>query len=236
MLRSCNFGGNRPQSKVVLVFRWGQCRTVGSMGAEAEKVQTSRARLIAAGKSLFARLGYEQTSTAAIAREAGTSESQLVRYFDGKLGLLGSIFEESWKPLNEKVQTLIANATNAREAVLHVLSAMIGALARDPELAFLFLLEGRRVRGAHELVMSKGAVQFSQLIRHLIQRGQKDGSFSKSFNDVAVASALVGLTESMIRDRLIAERSERTSPFSEREIHRVFSAMLGGLCTPRSDQ
>jgi hypothetical protein len=34
-------------------------------------------RLLLAAKELFARNGYEQTSTAAIARRAGTSESQL---------------------------------------------------------------------------------------------------------------------------------------------------------------
>ena len=53
----------------------------------------SRARLLAAGKSLFARLGYEFTSTATIARDAGTSESQLIRYFGSKAGLLETIFE-----------------------------------------------------------------------------------------------------------------------------------------------
>src|SRR5436305_3537497 len=46
-----------------------------------DDTQTSRGRLLTAGKGLFSRLGYEGTSTATIAREAGTSESQLVRYF-----------------------------------------------------------------------------------------------------------------------------------------------------------
>ena len=48
---------------------------------DTESTQTARTRLLASGKTLFARLGYEQTSTAAIAREAFTSESQLVRHF-----------------------------------------------------------------------------------------------------------------------------------------------------------
>ena len=59
----------------------------------ADNTQTSRSRLLNAGKSLFARNGYEQTSTAAIAREAGSSESQLIRYFGGKAGLLEDLRE-----------------------------------------------------------------------------------------------------------------------------------------------
>lgn len=207
------------------------------MPIESDATHSSRSRLLAAGKTLFARLGYEQTSTAAIAREAGTSESQLARYFEGKSGLLEAIFNESWKPLNERVQTLIANAPHAREAVLGVLATVIQAFGNDPELAFIFFFEGRRVRGGgHEVILSKGFLQFSELVRRLIARGQKDGSFSLEFNEVAAASAVMGAAEGMIRDRLIAERSGKPNPFSERQIRRVFAAMLEGLAasTPAS--
>ncbi len=204
--------------------------TVPLAGIDVELTRTSRARLLAAGKSLFARLGYEQTSTVAIAREAGTSESQLVRYFEGKAGLLRAIFDESWKPLTEKIQALIGAAVNAREAVLSVLSAFVHAFAQDPELAFLFLFEGRRLRGArNEIILSKGFLAFEELTRQLIIRGQKDGSFSKDFTAAAIASAIRGTAEGMIRDRLLAKRSGKVHPFSEREIRHVMSAMLEGF-------
>ena len=51
----------------------------------------SRARLVVAGKILFAKLGYENTPTSSVAREARTSESQLMRHFGGKAGLLEAI-------------------------------------------------------------------------------------------------------------------------------------------------
>lgn len=200
------------------------------IGTESSPTQNSRTRLLAAGKLLFARLGYEQTSTASIAREAGTSESQLVRYFESKAGLLEALFDEGWKPMNERVQGVVGGATNAREAILGTLSAFVVGFSRDPELAFLFLLEGRRLRGANrEIVLSKGSLAFEELTRQLIRRGQKDGSFSPRLSDAAVASALRGAAEGMIRDRIIAYRSGNVAPFSEREMQRVFSAMLEGL-------
>jgi AcrR family transcriptional regulator len=203
------------------------------MPIEPEGAQTSRSRLLAAGKTLFARHGYEQASTAAIAREAGTSESQLVRYFDGKAGLLEAIFNESWQPLNDEVQKRIANAPHAREAVLDVLSAVTKGFGQDPELAFLFLFEGRRIRGAtQEVVLSKGFLEFAELIRALIHRGQRDGSFPPEFSDAAMASAVMGAAEGMIRDRLIAHRLARPASFSEREVRHIFAALLGGLSRP----
>jgi len=191
---------------------------------------TSRARLLAAGKELFATAGYEQASTAAIARAAGTSESQLVRYFDGKAGLLEAIFNESWRPLNEQIQTVVAGSPQAREAVLSCLSALTKAFGSDPELAFLFLFEGRRPRGPnHEIALSKGYLQFAELVRALVRRGQQDGSFSPDLSAAAIAAAVMGGAEGMIRERLQAERSGKTRPFSDREIRRVFDCLLAGI-------
>ena len=174
--------------------------------------------------------GYEQASTAAIARQAATSESQLMRYFGGKAGLLEEVFNSLWRPLTENIQRLIAEASDAREAIEAVLSTVIAAFGEDHELAFLFLFEGRRVRGDGPGVsLSKGFLDFAMLLQSLIRRGKRDGSIDRDFEEVAAASALLGAAEGMIRERLIAERSGQPKPFSETQIRSVFHAMLLGL-------
>lgn len=193
-----------------------------------DDTQTSRGRLLTAGKMLFSRLGYEQTSTATIAREAGTSESQLVRYFSGKQGLLDAIFNESWRGLNEVITKTIAESQHGREAILGVFSLMIDAFVADSEVASLFMFEGRRVRGT-EVALSKGFQQFIDLVCQLIQRGQHDGSFRTDVNDAILASAMMGAAEGMIRDRLIARRSGKDAPFENDAIRSVFEAMVNGL-------
>jgi AcrR family transcriptional regulator len=200
------------------------------MTVDPDATHTSRERLLEAGKSLFARLGYEQTSTAAIAREAGTSESQLVRYYRGKAGLLEAIFNENWRELNQHIQQVVVAATDAREALAGVLETVTEAFGRDPALAYLLLFEGRRIRGAaSEIILSKGFVEFDHLLHVLIGRGKRDGTFRTDLNDNAVASALLGATESMIRDRLLAQRAGQPSPYTDQEIRATFFALLNGL-------
>jgi len=193
-----------------------------------DDTQTSRGRLLTAGKMLFSKHGYEGTSTATIAREAGTSESQLVRYFGGKSGLLDAIFNESWSGLNEVVKRTIEDSAHGREAILGVFALMMGAFAQDPEVAALFMFEGRRMRGT-EVALSKGFQQFVDLVCRLIQRGQSDGSFRTDVNDVILASAMMGATEGMIRDQLMARRSGKDLPFDDASVRRVFEAMVNGL-------
>ncbi len=200
------------------------------MTPDPDSTQTSRERLLEAGKSLFARLGFEQTSTAAIAREAGTSESQLVRYYRSKVGLLEAIFNENWKELNQRIQQVVVAATDAREALAGVLECITEAFGKDDALAYLLLFEGRRIRGAtSEIILSKGFMEFDNLLHVLIHRGKRDGTFRTDLNDDALASALLGATEAMIRDRLLAKRAGRPVPYDDRELGAIFIALMHGL-------
>jgi AcrR family transcriptional regulator len=187
-------------------------------------------RLLNAGKTLFARNGYEQTSTAAIAREAGSSESQLIRYFGGKAGLLEAIFNESWSTLNQHVQDHIEQASHGRDAIIRILSLMIQAFSRDHDIAFLFLFEGRRMRGgSHEVLLSKGFVQFLQVIDMLIERGRDDGSFRTDIHPKVLCSAMLGCAEGMVRDRVLSVRNHEPDVFDDAAILRVFTSMVNGL-------
>jgi AcrR family transcriptional regulator len=194
------------------------------------ETQTSRNRLLNAGKTLFAKNGYEQTSTAAIAREAGSSESQLIRYFGGKAGLLEAIFNESWRSLNEVLQEHIATAAHGRDAILKLLVMMIQAFSRDHDIAFLFLFEGRRMRGGtHEVILSTGFVKFMEVVNAMIEKGREDGSFRTDIQPAVLSSAMLGCAEGMIRDRVLAERNNQPNPFDDEDIYRTFTAMVNGL-------
>src|SRR6185295_8996709 len=126
------------------------------MPLDSDATHTSKSRLLEAGKTLFAQNGYEQTPTAAIAREAGTSESQLMRYYGGKAGLLAAIFNQSWQALNQIVQTRIAAAVDAQEALAAILDTMVASFSANPEVAFLLVFEGHRVRSGVEVAVSQG--------------------------------------------------------------------------------
>jgi AcrR family transcriptional regulator len=180
---------------------------------------------------LFAKHGYEQTSTSAIAREAGSSESQLIRYFGGKAGLLEAIFNESWTGLNSIVEEYIADAKHGRDAILRLLTLMIRAFNRDHDIGFLFLFEGRRMRGnIPEVHLSKGFAQFMTVVNAQIERGREDGSIRKDIDARVLCSAMLGSAEGMVRDRIMSERSgETTHPFTDQNVLAAFEAVVNGL-------
>jgi AcrR family transcriptional regulator len=195
-----------------------------------DDTHTSRSRLMICAKVLFARQGFENVSTAVIAREAVTSESQLVKIFGGKAGLLDAVLNDGWRPINDRVQRLAQDSTNAYEATLGALKELIDAFESDSEFAFLALFEARRVRSGDPAVgESKGAIVFNDLLLRMIRRGQKDGSFSNDFNENAVASALLGVAEALARERTIAQRDGKKSAYGEREVRRILEQVLASF-------
>ncbi len=190
---------------------------------------SSRDRLLKSAKRLFAAQGYEQTATSAIARAAGTSESQLMRYFGGKVGLLEALFEAAWEDLNRRVERVAAKHESARATILGIIGTVVSALARDPEQATLFLFEARRIRGGSQRVRSSsGFTAFSDSLKSIVRRGMATKELNPSLDATAVTAAVLGAAESMLRERLVV-RSRGGRVFGEREIHRTLDAMLGGL-------
>jgi len=187
-------------------------------------------RLMAAGKTLFAQNGFESTSTSSIASRARTSESQLVRHFGGKAGLLEEIFNAGWTQLNDRIGSKVIAAPTGREGLLIILKTLTTAFQRDEELARIYLFEGRRIRGnEHEVFLSEGFVSFRQLIISLVHRAQADGSFVKSLPEEALVSALIGCAEGMVRDRLIARRLDKPEQYSPGDMHKVVDAVLSAF-------
>src|SRR5512142_1487950 len=76
---------------------------------------SSHDRILAAAKRLFASQGYEATSTMAIARLAGTSESQMMKHFGSKEGLLEAILDEGWKSMGPALSEIAGMPPGAKK-------------------------------------------------------------------------------------------------------------------------
>src|SRR5215470_650619 len=111
------------------------------MSSTSMSVGSSRDRILESAKSLFAKHGYESTPTAAICRQAGTSESQLLKHFESKQGLLEAIFESAWRQINPAIRLATESISTPRERFKMLIEMVLNFLGKDQELLMLFLLE-----------------------------------------------------------------------------------------------
>src|SRR3979490_2473040 len=122
---------------------------------------SSRDRLREAAKTLFAECGYEGTTTAAICRLAGTSQSQLIKHFIDNQGILEAIFEYTWEQINPAVLLATECITSPQEKLRVLIDMVLGFLQKDPAILTLVLLGGRGIRGdGHMVVLVPGFIEF----------------------------------------------------------------------------
>jgi AcrR family transcriptional regulator len=187
---------------------------------------SSHDRILRAAKHLFAQNGYENTSTVAIARDAGTSESQLMKHFGSKQGLLVAILERGWISIGERIANL-NHSPSPSDRLLSVLKALTIEFENDPEFKVLAALEARRIRkDSNEIVLTRGWRQYRDLLDRILLDMRTEGQIRHDVNLDAVRSAIVGMCEGMWRDQVVAGRSELRAEYNFDDVQKVLEIMV----------
>jgi AcrR family transcriptional regulator len=184
-----------------------------------------------AARRLFALNGYENTSTVAIAREAGTSESQLMKHFGSKRGLLAVILDRGWNSIMARVQIVPVNAAPV-ERLFRVLEAFVIELDNDADLKNLMVLEAGRVRKDNrDVIVSNGFQQFAEVVSATLAEMRARGQIGSDVNLEAVRAAFIGMTEGLLRDQVLAQRSEFHASYNYDDLKKVIGAVLSAFAS-----
>ncbi len=189
--------------------------------------KSSRNRILVTAKTLFASLGYDNTSTAVIARNAGTSESQLMKHFGGKAGLLETIFTEGWNKINAQLEECFKTAENLSAKLSCIPTVALSNLDQDLELKTLVLLEAHRMRDvARTAPLESGYGRFLAMVDREIERSVAENEFRKPVPAWPLRSALVGMVEGCIRDQVLGARANFPAGFSSEDCRALFSRFI----------
>jgi len=190
-------------------------------------IASSRDRVRESAKALFAERGYEKTTTAAICRLAGTSQSQLIKHFVDKEGLLNAIFEHTWEQINPALRLATESLADPREKLKIMIDMVLGFLEKDRSARILFLLEGRRIRGdGHMVVLVPGFIEFVKMVDGILKELAAEGYLAPDINPYAFRSALMGAIEGMLRDHMLARTSRFPGSFADTDMRVILSKFL----------
>jgi|SRR5579859_5927012 len=206
----------------------------GTELAETGSISSSHDRILQAAKKLFSKNGFEGTSTMEIVRLAGTSESQLVKHFGGKEGLLEAVFNQGWSQIDAKLRELDARRS-PREKLALVVEVMLTELNRDQSLKQLLLFEGRRIRKDRRLVLAaEGFLSFVRRVDAILEEMQASGQLKPGLNMQAARSGLMGILEGLLRDQILGAESGYPASYSEAQMREVFNYLFSGLLAAKT--
>jgi AcrR family transcriptional regulator len=182
------------------------------------KAPQRREQLIEVATKLFAKHGYEATTTAAIADAAGVTEPILYRHFKSKQELFVAIVREMSDQTMQEWRELIGGVTDPAERIRRVAQmfpehiqnlsdayhVIHGALStsRDPKVL---------------KVMREHYAQIEEFFVHVISEGQKAGIFHSKMDprvpawqliNIGIGYAMISLNLSQFDQPLIEQAIE----------------------------
>lgn len=188
---------------------------------------SSHDRILLSARALFSSQGYENATTSAIARMAGTSESQLIKHFGSKEGLLAAIFDQSWQRFARGLAQVLPTCETPYDKLRALIDLILDAMERDRDLRTLMLLEGRRIRKHGSMVvLTEGFLNMVATVDGLLTEMCDSGQLRPDLNVQAVRSALIGAYEGLLRDRLLADRGNYPAAYGPEDLRKVLQVVL----------
>ncbi len=153
-------------------------------------------QIIETAEQLFADRGFEGTSVRDIAEEAGINVAMISYYFGSKEKLLEALF--SYRA-GDTVQQLEGMIHHKVLAPLEKINLMIDFYINKFQRQQCFFKIMMREQVASQHGVTSGLIQHfkkrnQQLVKQLIQEGQKTGEFSKNIDVPVLMATLIGTT------------------------------------------
>jgi AcrR family transcriptional regulator len=116
------------------------------MNGKIEKGASTRARIIATARRLFAASGYEGTSTETVLQESGVSRGALYHHFENKEALFAAVLEAVEIDIASATARARGNINDPVEALRAAFNTFL-SLACDPEVRQIVLIDAHSVLG-----------------------------------------------------------------------------------------
>jgi len=191
---------------------------------QAQRRESTRAALLAAGRKLFAKVGYDDVAAEEIVSAAGVSRGALYHHFDGKAGLFEAVFIEIEGELVQEFPLEDFLAGNPFAALRSGVGRFL-ELSLQAEVQRIALIDAPAVLGWkrwHEIEAQHGLGLIQAGLDAAVEAGQL-----KPLPTADLANAILG---ALIESALSVARADDRKAAQQRA-EQVLVAMLDGLAT-----
>lgn len=162
--------------------------------------------ILRAAIKVFAGSGFFNSKVADVAREAGVADGTVYLYFKNKDDILVSIFNYYMDEALAAGKARLAEVEDPVEKLRRIVHAHLERLGRDRNLAVVFQVELRSSTKFMEQFSATKVTEYLELIREVIEEGQRRGVFRSGLNTKVVAKVLFGALDEMATNWVLSRK------------------------------
>jgi TetR/AcrR family fatty acid metabolism transcriptional regulator len=199
------------ETKSKLVGQAGETTRITEEKIRGDKYEA----ILRAAAKVFARSGYFNAKVSDVARTAGVADGTVYLYFKNKDDLLTSIFGWAMGEFIKRAHAAIAEVSDPREKLRRFASLHFSLLEQERDIAIVFQVELRQSTKFMEHFSTTYLAEYLQMLREIIEEGQRSGLFRKQINSTFVTKALFGMLDEMATNWVLSHKSHNLTAMVE---------------------
>ncbi len=172
-------------------------------GARSER----REIILRAAAKVFARSGYFNAKVSDVARTAGIADGTVYLYFRNKEDLLTSIFSWAMGEFMSRAKSEIPVIIDPREKLRRFAQLHFSLIERERDVAIVFQIELRHSTKFMEKFSTTYLADYLQVLREIVEAGQREGKFRSQLNPKLVAKVMFGILDGMATNWVLSRKS-----------------------------
>src|SRR5712692_6063684 len=200
--------------------------------AAKERANGKYEAILRAAIKVFAGSGFFNSKVADVAREAGVADGTVYLYFKNKDDILVSIFNYYMEEALAAGKASLAETDDPVEKLRRIVRAHLEGLGRDRNLAVVFQVELRSSTKFMEQFSATKVTEYLELIREVIEEGQRLGVFRSGLNTKIVAKVLFGALDEMATNWVLSRKRYNLVSTAEP----VLDVFLNGIARAQSSK
>lgn len=151
----------------------------------------TRTRILASARRLFARQGFDGTTTRALARAAGVAEGTLFRHFDNKKAILVEVATQGWIEILTDLLTELSEM-GSYKAVSQVIQRRLLNLRDNADLMRVCFLEAQFHPELRDRIQKDAIAKMTDVAEAFVQTAMDRGIY-RPMNPRLVAKVFLGI-------------------------------------------
>jgi TetR/AcrR family fatty acid metabolism transcriptional regulator len=171
--------------------------------------------ILRAAAKVFAQSGYFNAKVSDVARTAGVADGTVYLYFKNKDDLLTSIFSWAMGEFLRRARAELMETTDPREKLRRFAHLHFSLLEQERDIAIVFQIELRQSTKFMEQFSTTYLADYLQMLREIIEEGQRAGLFRKQLNAKVVTKALFGMLDEMATNWVLSHKNHSLTALVE---------------------
>lgn len=163
------------------------------------KAANKHSKIIAAATKVFAKKGFFTARISDIAKEAKVADGTIYLYFNNKIDILLSVFEEEIGAIIEQITTPLEEETDPRKKLEFFATKHLTAMKKNKNLAEVIQIE---LRQTNKLIKDYRNTKFNEyidIVADIIILGQQQKVFRSDINPNIAKRAFFGALDEISR-------------------------------------